>query len=320
MEEKRFRLLIYFKLNMFEIIDELLEEKQQLEKLRHIILKYNRASVVKFEFDDLAEEKIINYAKSKESTNHCFKLWLAFYDAFKVKNEPKLYQNLKLIAFQLFDKLSKTDKFSVIGMLQNLPRQHYGTGHDYYNEVFELYKFRYNTDTLKEQNVIYSATVMNIVRLGIYLKDFDFIDQFLLGVKDTIAYEESEKEDILEYANVHILFNKNKFEEALGLLNQIKLHNIFLKMEEKRFRLLIYFKLNMFEIIDDAINSLRKFLSVNKEVLTDFQLEANRSFLSIYNSLIKLRKNDKRKLNKLKADIEMTKSLPFRSWFLQELS
>jgi len=301
-------------------IDDLLEEKQQLEKIKHILFKYNRASIVKFDFNHSGEAEVVEYAKEKQKSNINFKLWLAFYEAFNLNNKPAIYKKLKSITINNFEKLSQTDKFYTNSMLHNLSRRHLGTGHEYYIEVFDIYKFRYKTNTLNEQKVIYSATVMNIIRLGIYLKEFEFIDRFLYEIKDNIAYEENEKEDIFEYANVHILFSKGKFEVALELLNSVKLHNIFLKLEEKRIRLLIYFKLKMFEIVDDSINSLRKFLSVNKNVLTDFQLEANRNFLSIYAALIKLRKNDKRKINKLKDDIEQTKSLPFRSWFIKELS
>jgi len=293
-----------------------------LIKLKFTALKKNRQLVVNYDYSF----PFINNIMDEINANKIFdspliQSWIGIINLIDTK-EPSIiqYNQLKTYFLKHQNLLSDDDSKEIFVHLKNIANQVFPQGKEYFVEYFDLSKKQYEKGFLHYNGLILPTEFLNIIRVGITANENEYIKGFINDNRDLIANEYQEKESIYELGMAILLFDENKYDEVLDILNQIKNVNVYRKMLERRIRLLVYYELDMMSLFDDLINSFRKYLTINKDDLADFHVNVNRNFINAAAGLYKLIKTDKEKVLAFEKEIKEIRTLPYRSWFEEKVT
>lgn len=243
-------------------------------------------------------------------------IWFNTFQLLKNDDKEEYYAQLKALVFKHYKELNTVDIRNLFSIIQNSARLIFKKKEDYYSELFELYNFQLEKGIFSDPVTLTPSIFLNIITTALLLNKRSWTSNFLETHKD---YSINREDDIHSLCKAMLLFSKKEFSKALDILNKCQLKNIYFKLGERRLRLKVYLELQLFELIDDYINSFRKFLSKNQDIISDLHLNANRDFVNLTNQLFYLKKNDFQKINKLNTEIVRIPVLPERRWLVEKI-
>ncbi len=266
-----------------------------------------------FELMDQMEAYVPNSPYFEEVS---IKIWYTILLLTKNENKKEHYFKLKELIFDHHKELNKRDLKNSLTYLQNNTRFVFENKQSYYEETFKLYKFQIEADILKDPLIFSQEIYINIVIVALLLEKLPWVENFL---KKSGEYKSLASDDIFVLGKAMLAIAKKDFFKALDYLNESKYKNIYFKMMERRLRLKVYYELEYFDMLDDAINSFRKFLSKNKNILVDFRYEANRDFVNFMNQILVSQVAKQEKVVKLENEIKSISLLPEKKWLLKKV-
>ncbi len=285
-------------------------------KLVYACQKINRGQVIKgietsFYFEDIFED-IPNTPYYQEMPIF---LWFQAYQLLTSHHNEEIYFSFKQELFKGFSSLDYSAARLLFTYLENRAIRLF-KGEQMYQELFELYDFQ-DQHSILLHNKTNPNVIKNYVLVALNLNKIIKAEQFL----------ESHKKEILPVFHSHytlskalILFEKKEYERTLDGLNELKLQNIYLKLNEKRLRLKIYYHLDYIELLLDTINSFRVFLTNNKEIISDFHLQANKNFINYLSKAVKTVTSIKDNPLPSIEEVQQVKELVERNWLLSVLN
>ncbi len=182
-----------------------------------------------------------------------------------------------------------------------------------YKELLSLYDHQLEYHGLLNEETGVFRIVKNYVTVCLNLRKLDHAERFLLENETRIQKTAPE---IFRFSQAMILFERERFEKTLDVLNTFSPNHIVLKINERVLRLKLYHELGYSDLLMDTINSFRVFLTNNKKVLSNRMLESNRHFLSHLTSWVKFHglKDEKAKA---KLELEQDQITVEKRWLLK---
>jgi len=287
------------------------------KKLKYFCYMKNRQRLVSFPYKLTLEEELNQYAESDVSIQD--PIILIWRDAFNLLSHPKsltAYQQLKSNLIHHSSHIEMSDKRVLFTYLQNMAKFVF---EDFFEELFSLYKTQLKENILYENHFLLPVTFKNIVSVSLRLKEYTWAKDFIERHREKIIPSHKDKDSIYFLCLAILHFSKGEFDEALEILNQARINNLYTKLEERRLRLKIYFEMEYRLLFEDGINSFRKFLSENRKHIATYYLNANRDFLNTIFYLFNSGQYDQKRFDKLKKTVEETAFLPEKEWILQKI-
>ncbi len=121
----------------------------------------------------------------------------------------------------------------------------------------------------------------------------------------------------MKFYNVFKNFNEGKFEKSLEYLSCMKNDDIFNKNYMKELAIINYFELKYFDLLNEQIDSYKKFL-INNDMLPDTYKIQSKTFLDFIIQLFKAASDKKTDLKLFKREINEA-NLIYKKWFLKKL-
>ncbi len=244
------------------------------------------------------------------------RIWFTTLQLLKSNVKEKHYFDLKELVFNHYEALSTYDIRNVFSTIQNNSRLVFDKKEDYYKELFELYNFQLEIGIFDNPVIFTPQIFLNMITSAILLDKFVWVERLL---DNHVSYAVNRDDDIHCLGRAMLAFAKKKYPEAQDFLNQCVLKNIYFKLNERRLRLKVYYELQYYDLLDDSINSFRKFLSKNKESISELHLKANREFVNLSKQIFYLQKSDFSRIKSLKEEIEQARVLPEKRWLLEKI-
>lgn len=183
----------------------------------------------------------------------------------------------------------------------------------YATELMALYKEGIDNQALLEDGKISPWTFKNMVKLGLGLRQFDWVEALVRHYSSKL--ETDKRADAYHFNLADLHYHRKEYPLALHHLNQVEFSDIHYHLGAKVMLLKIYFETKETEAFISLISTFRVFLQRNKQV----PKEVKTPYLNFVNLLHLLSKTNHKNKEALREKISSMDMLTDRSWLLQWL-
>lgn len=184
-------------------------------------------------------------------------------------------------------------------------------------EAFELFRKGIEKHFLIENNVISKSTFLNVAINGILLKEFNWVESFILNYQKFL--EQHHREGIVSYSLGHLYYEKKEYDKSMQHLIQNEINDLILNLNSKSILLKIYYEKDEFDALESLLGSFATYLQRKK--VMGYHKAGYSNLIKLTKKLLKLNPYDKSAKGKLKIEVENTTPLTpsNRNWLLTQL-
>jgi len=303
--------------NLKEISDSI-EISYLIKKLRHCCRVAHVQSVFKMDSPFPFMDEIYSYIE-KEKLYDIPVLGFYYYNYLAIINplEDHYFQKCLHIYNHHDLKFDPEERREVFINILNYCIRKINEGKENYNEtVFELYLRGLKHGFMLEQNKLSRFTYRNIAEIGINLKEYDWVDQFLEDYK--IKLEKPWRESFYQFEKARVLSEKKKYSEALGFLSQLSFTDPLIELSVRLERIRIFYEMGEEELSQYHVDSMDQFLRRKKNF--GYHTEYYKCFLKYTRKLLKIDSKDQPKVKKLIDSVKAEPKITGRKWLLEKLT
>ncbi len=235
------------------------------------------------------------------------------------------YLKLTQLFFNETDNLSNKNQLLFFSLLQNFATQQIRVEEKkYFKYIIELYEFGLKEKIIFNNGKINDVLFINIIKVGLKVGNYDWVDQIINLYKDTI----SEKQNglTIKLGKAYLLFFKGEYFKVINSLKEEKLENVLNHQSLRILLLRAYFKLFLtdktyYSSLQSNCLSFEKYVNRDKEVNIQ-KKKANLNFSKITRKISKAIYENKwgsRTKSSITLELKQTKLLNYKSWLLEEL-
>ncbi|MCB0557649.1 MAG: hypothetical protein H6573_18345 [Lewinellaceae bacterium] len=184
---------------------------------------------------------------------------------------------------------------------------------EYTSQLMDLYIEGIKHGILLENGHISPWTYKNIVKLGLGLKRFDWVESFVREYSQYLSKEE--REDAYHFNLADLFFHRQEYDKALGHLNQVEFSDIHYAVDAKATLLKIYYETRATEAYLSLHSAFKIFLKRNKNLSRNVR-ESYMNFIAL---LYQVFKQGGKRQAQLEQKIQSTNPLNGRAWLLHQL-
>lgn len=288
-------------------------------KLIYVCQQLNRSQVINGAQAPKHFLHILEFIKNSPFINDPqIKIWHKAYlllSSDNLEQRRHLYYELKALLLKKDYTLSKDQIRLLFTYLENTVAKYipFRDPSMYYKELYDLYAFQNEHKILLETKTSVPLLIKNFVTVLLNLNKYEEADEFLNSNTDVILPLFAEH---YNFCKAMIAFDMKRFEDALDILNELSLKNIYLKINEKRLRIKIYYQMGYYDLLLDNINSFRVYLSNNKQSINEYHTTSNKNFINFVSKICKLNKKDN---HILLEEIYSIKKISEKKWLISIL-
>jgi hypothetical protein len=237
--------------------------------------------------------------------------------ALALLNQPSsktCYLDLKTAQKEHAPFLSIPENQTIFIYLSHSARTAFSDQEEYLRELMQLHIAQLEAGCLLTEGFIYPINFLNIIYVAIQQKEIAWANAFFQEFESKLDPSSEKSPDIRLFCQSILLFENGEYEAALNTLNGAYFKDIQLKLSERRLRLKIYLELGYVETFLDQINTFRKFLSVNKNIISEHHIEGSKTFIQAAHSVYKAEQEPEKSLKMLQKMMIESPVLPERSW------
>jgi len=194
----------------------------------------------------------------------------------------------------------------------------------YREEMFQLFQTLLEKDLLLEQGVLSHAHYKNITNVGLSLKKYDWVKDFLEGYKTKLAPEM--QDNAYNYNLSVFYYNQKKYKEAMVLLQQIEFSDVFYHLSAKSLLMRIYYELCDDDGFKYLVHAFQAFIKRNQKI-PKYQIQAHTNFIRILKKMVNLRARKpyldedvyQERWQKIRASADEATPMTHARWLLDQL-
>ncbi len=156
----------------------------------------------------------------------------------------------------------------------------------FYREILELYQQTLERQIIFKNGHITSWTFKNIITVGIRLKEFVWVEQFIYKYQENLIQEEKNNAVAFNLAALH--YAQKDYKKALQQLHRIDFSNTSYHLGAKIIQIKSYYDLNETESLYALIEATRKYV-LRSSQLSEYGKKANNSFLKLSRKMYQLK-------------------------------
>ncbi len=182
-------------------------------------------------------------------------------------------------------------------------------------EAFDFYRSALDNGVLLEKGIISPFAYKNILKLGVELKEFAWIDQFLDEYRSYL--DPADSENHYTYCRAVFYFNQPNYDEVLKLLQKVEFKDKLYELDARRMLLIIYYENGNFDALESLLESFKTYIRRHKEL--GYHKENYLNLIRFVKQLLASNLRSQRVRQQLKKEITDTKALAERRWLLSIL-
>lgn len=225
-----------------------------------------------------------------------------------------LFQTFRTTLPRVRDRLSANDLIGLYSMAINYCLVEINKGNrEYADQLLELYEEGLGQGLLLVNDELSPWMYKNIVKLGLGLRRFGWVEQFLHQYTDKLPADQRDDARYFNLADLH--YHQQDFDAAQDYLNKVEFSDPAYKHGAKLMLLKIYFEKNETEAFFSLAASYKLLLLRDRSLAEDIRM-ANSNFVRLAGKLFKTPTNDPAAREKLAAEIARTKRINGRNWLM----
>ncbi len=184
------------------------------------------------------------------------------------------------------------------------------------HEGLELYKNALEKGYLFEKGEISRFTFRNVVGMGLKIKAFDWVEQFIANYGERIA--PAHRESMVSFNRARLEYSRRRYREAMLLLQKADYNDLLLNLAAKTLLLKIYYEADELRLLDALLDSMTIFLRRKK--IIGYHKQNYQNIVRYCQKLLTLNRLDAVAVQSLRQQIENEEHLTEREWFLGVIS
>lgn len=189
-------------------------------------------------------------------------------------------------------------------------------GHsNFIHELFKVYQDSLETGVIYGDGELAPGHFRNIVNVATRIGNYKWAEQFINDFKSKLP--EDFRKNAVSYTLARLYFFQKEYNKVIELLQEVEYEDVNYNIGSKVFLLKIYFELDQTEPLFSIMESFRVYLTRHKEI----PLPKRRNYFNLIKftkKLINIMPKDKKKLDKVKLEIEKTESA-IDPWILEKI-
>ena len=275
---------------------------------------YNR--IFKSSQDTRLIEEICDLQDDALFQSPILKTYLLVYRLVKNPDEEEHFAALKELLSAENSFLSLSDAKEVYLWAINYCSAKINSGRAEYNqEVFELYKKGISEGFLTEDNTITPFTFKNVVSRGILLKEFAWVEKFILDYQTYL--DEHSRKGIVDFNLAMLYHAKKEYKKSQQLLIKLEVDDLLINLNARFLLIKIYVEESELELLEPQLDNMRAYL--NRKELIGYHKNTYKNVISILKKMLKIRSGDKNAKQKLMEEVRSTSPLVDKEWFLKQI-
>lgn len=185
--------------------------------------------------------------------------------------------------------------------------------------MYEMYKKNIKDGFLFVSDYLVHWDYRNIVHLGLYFTEHDFVENFIHEYQQYL--QEEYRSDAYEYCLSCFYFAKKEYGKPIERLNGIALNFFYYYLDSKKLLAQCYYELNEHESLYYLIDATIAYIRRNNSISDDYEI-MYKSFFNIVKKLVKIKealplgrdKQLKRSIKNLEREIQQVKRVNDWAW------
>lgn len=224
------------------------------------------------------------------------------------------YDRLKADFLEYSHHLSPDEQRGYLTMAINFCGAKIWKGEErYVEQMLNLYQYGLEKGILLTNGQMSPWTYKNMVRLGINLRLFDWLEAFIFDYKDLLP--EEQRDDAFHFSLSDMYYSQGELDKAQEQLNAIEFSDVSYYIGAKILLMKIYFEKKEEEALFSLIFSFKLYLKRNK-LLTQ---NAKRPYENFVKFLHLITKSQHKSMLSLKDQIESTEVCTEKRWLMAQL-
>ena len=299
-----------------------LEQFYLLKKIEYLIYDHNNLK----SFDSEKRETILSettrvlaLAKPLLEENLALKINHQILTMLSVGIEEEDYQQLlsDLVTHEKFFHIEEMKNF--YGCIRAYNIQQINQGNRQYNHhLLALYIYLLGKSYLLDSagNII-PSTYKNIILLAFREKQFSLAEQIIQNYSHLL---DSQHRSYMEgYCTALLKFYQKKYSETRRMLVILQPSDLFIEMDARILMMQCYYEMKELDILEDALNSLRVYISRNKQI-SAIHKKGRLNFVSCISKIINIGVHQEGALTSLYEQIRATTPLMEKEWLLEKIT
>ncbi len=184
---------------------------------------------------------------------------------------------------------------------------------DYAEPLMQLYREGTQSGILLDKGVLSPWTFKNMVRLGLGLKQYPWVEAFVREYSDKLP--EKEKRDALHYNLADLHYHQKQYDQAMDYLNRVEYTDVHYHLGAKVMLLKIYFEKGEEDAFWSLLSAFQVFLRRNRSVAKNVK-RAYAQFAVLAGKVFRMRRGE---AEQLRQKIEQAPTVNARSWLLRQV-
>lgn len=287
-------------------------------KLKQSCLQISHLAVYKKNYEFGLKDEVMNYLEKREDLLEypAIAIYYYCYKAITEKEGGAFFEKLRQLTESHQHEFEATELRDIYILAINYAIRQTNLGKKHFRkETFEMYRAGVEQGILMENQVISPFTFNNAVTLGLQLKEYVWVENFIQNFRNNLTQQY--RQSYYNYNLAKLRFEQNDYKEAMRLLIKVDDEDYLLMLGAKDILRKIYYETEEFDALDSLLESMRVYLQ-RKEVL-GYHREHFSMLVQCTKRLMELAPYDTKNKARLMERIQQIKVESDRNWLIQQL-
>ncbi len=288
-----------------------------LQVLRHACIMQNFKNILTEQAPNLLTQQLLANISEVYLEQPLVRLYHNLHQCLENPESEELFFKIKADLLQYGILLRDKERRDIYLLAINYCIRRLNTGRQqFWQEAFELYNSGLENRSLFENGALSKFTYVNVVSVGIGMKNFAWVRQFIDEYRPFLPIRE--RDTIYNYSLAVYYFRLPDYDAAMSLLNQVDFdHDPLAQLNGRTMLLRIYYEKKYTDALESLLDSFSIFLRRQRNV--GYQREHFQSLIRFTRRLLALTLSDHAGAAALKRDIEQSKGVAEKGWLLEKV-
>ncbi len=318
-EKKTKKKLAHTQLNIAEMSENLdvfyIAEKL---KLYSTLLTWKR--IYKMDIELNFTNEIVNFIKSIDYEKYPpIAIWYQIYLTIKDSEKPQHYYKLKAMIDKYINSFPTDEVEDIYDAALNYCIKRANTGaNEFYEELLVLYKDMISNNIILKKGKMNPTRFRNIIYTATVANEFDWAENFIYEFEDKL--DKKYKDNAVTFNLAQVNFARGNFNKVIEYLRDVEFDDMVYELRSKNTLIRTFYETKELSLLDSLLDSFNVLLNRKKRTIPDNRRKNYKSVIKFVKKLINVNQYDKKKILKLKEEIENADNFPNKKWLIEKVN